>query len=68
MSLLSGADATRDLRTASIAAAEPMQPWQMIGGARAGAMPHARHLRGGDCLLDFLFDFPYISAVETPPG
>ncbi|MCC8959786.1 hypothetical protein H8B02_42200 [Bradyrhizobium sp. Pear77] len=56
--------ATLDLRTTSIAAAEPMQPWQMICGARTGAMPHARHLRGGDCLLDFLVDFPRISAVR----
>ncbi|WP_298367116.1 hypothetical protein [uncultured Bradyrhizobium sp.] len=68
MSLLSGAGATLDLRTTSIAVAEPMQPWQMICGARTSAMLHARHLRGGDCLLDFLIDFPRITAVGTPPG
>ncbi|MGF6311592.1 hypothetical protein ABIB82_005745 [Bradyrhizobium sp. i1.8.4] len=63
-----GMRATLDLRTTSIAAAEPTQPWQMICGARTGAMPHARRLRGGDCSFDFLFDFLLISAVETPQG
>ncbi|WP_338828828.1 hypothetical protein [Bradyrhizobium sp. 27S5] len=62
------ARATLDLRTASIAAAVPMQPWQMILGARTGAIPHARHLRGGERLFDCLFGSLRISAVETPQG